>query len=716
MLIYRFFILVVLCLLLGGCYFNTNNEIDKPSGGEFPNIPGFTPNHNIPNNDFPNNIPNNNNGNNGNIIVDEPSGEVDNEIQENPDDVIIETDYQITCISGTVDGYIENKETITFTNIKEDSVYLISGSFDGNIVIDCSDNYKFELQFSNFTITSSLINPITILSGSKVQLTAKKDTNNFVYDYREAIDSSDENSYSSAIYSLVDLELGGKGNLEIYSKNNNGIHTKDDLKVKNLNLNVVCMDNALKGNDSVTIESGNIKLVAKSGDGIKTTNSHINSNDNQKGTITILGGTLDIYSACDAIDSSYDVVVSGTDTVVNIYTDKYSGYSDEVTAVTKNFYYIRYSNTSYNYSVKYINSSTNEFVWENATYASQSNRNYYYKVNKPAGYDKLEVYMYASNQAQGQSNNYYKKYTMSINDNYDTLSISSRSGCSWTNYSTSQPGGGFGGMQEGNSDKGDHSTKGIKADNQITINDGNIKINSYDDSIHAKSSITLENGSTSMGNVVINGGNLTLYSNDDGLHADGHLYINGGNINVTNSYEGAEGYNITVNGGYIGVVSKDDGFNATNSSGSAITFNGGKVYICATGDGIDSNSRQSYGAITFNGSDIVVISNSNMNSAIDSDGGYSYKSGRVVAMMPSGGMSSETTHCSNFTSIGKKINTSLTLNNYLTVTVDSEVVNVTKLPTTISSALVVYLGSSSASASSLSTTSYALDTFGVYWK
>ena len=62
-----------------------------------------------------------------------------------------------------------------------------------------------------------------------------------------------------------------------------------------------------------------------------------------------------------------------------------------------------------------------------------------------------------------------RKYSMNINNSYDTLSISSRSGCSWTNYNTTNNQGGWpgGGMQDGNSDKGDHSTKGIKAENQI---------------------------------------------------------------------------------------------------------------------------------------------------------------------------------------------------------------------------------------------------------
>ena len=38
-------------------------------------------------------------------------------------------------------------------------------------------------------------------------------------------------------------------------------------------------------------------------------------------------------------------------------------------------------------------------------------------------------------------------------------------------------------MGDGNSDKGEHSTKGIKAANEIVINAGTINIKAYDDGL-----------------------------------------------------------------------------------------------------------------------------------------------------------------------------------------------------------------------------------------
>ncbi len=638
--------------------------------------------------------------------------------------------FTVVCESGTPNCYTYDGTTLYFTSVSAESVYSISGTLDGNIVIDIGDGYKFDLEFKGFTQTCSFTNPITVLSGDEVSLQAKNGYTNYIYDKREAIDTTDTTLYSAAIIAFVDLEISGKGSLTIVSDNNNGIHTKDDLQVKNLTLSVTCQDNALKGNDGVEIIDATTTLIAKTGDCIKSTNSHINeTTQNQKGTISISGGTHNLYAACDGIDASHNVVIDNDTTVLNIYTDKYSQYSQTVTVAPTNSYYLRYNSANYKYSIRYYNSSTGEYQWVNVsnsyeTVSSQGGRPgssstyYYYTFTKLSGYDKFAVYMYSSNQTQGQDSNYYycSSY-MSINDSYDTVALSTRSGSlsvSWTNYSTSTAPGGMGGMQDGNTDKGEYSTKAIKAANEITINGGKINIKSYDDAIHANNDGgVLENGTNPTGNVTINGGNITIHSNDDGLHADGTLKVTNGTVNITNAYEGVEGAYIKISGGNVSVNCKDDGFNGTATSGAAIEISGGNVYIYCTGDGLDSNSKTSKGAIKFTGGTTVVISNSNGNSAIDSDGGYTHSGGRVIAIMPNGGMTSETTN-GNSTGMTKKSGLSLTTNGYLTVSVSGTTVAVLKMPCSIN-AYVVYLGSSSATVSSATSSSNTLDSNGVYW-
>lgn len=644
-------------------------------------------------------------------------------------------DVVITCLSGTQNAYKIEGNTITFTAISENSIYSLSGKFSGNIVIDTGDSYKFDLELHGLSLVSASTNPITVKTGDKVTVKAKKDTKNYIYDNRPAIDSANETLYSGAIHSEVDLEISGKGELTIVSEKNNGIHSKDDLEVKNLTLYIACIDNSLKGNDSVTLENATTTLIASGGDCIKTSNSNISEKGTQRGSISISGGIHNLYAACDGIDAAYNVTIDDSTTTLNIYTDKYSNYSQEVTATASSVNYIRFTSSKYYYSVKYYNSDT-DYIWVNAeshsTVNSGRTRYYYYSYPIKANYQKIQFFIYESASQQGQENTYYAKSDyLTPNGSYDTVALTisnSKLSHQWTNYTTQSqnvgfPGGGMGGfpggmggpggMGDGNSDKGNHSTKGIKAANEIVINAGTVNIKSYDDAIHSGDDTTLENGAKPIGNVTVNGGTLTVYSNDDGLHADGTLFIKGGTVSVTNAYEGLEGNKVSISGGYVSINAKDDGINATTTSGTAIEISGGVIYIFCTGDGIDSNTKTADVGIVFTGGKTVVISNSGMNSSLDTENGYTYTAGSVVAIMPRGGMSNEATHCDNFNSIGKSSQVTLNNGSYLVVKIGNETATIQN-PVSLS-ALVVVLGDRSASITTENSTSQALDSNGVAW-
>jgi hypothetical protein len=578
-------------------------------------------------------------GQNSYLVTFTPTDTINYNVISNIEVVVEGSSYTftITYTTGTSNAYSIEKNsngeyTITFGEITADTEYSISGTLDGNIVVDVVNDYDFTLGLNGVTITSYYESPIAFLSGKNADVSVKSETTNYVYDKRKTV--TDETAYSASIYSVIDLDLKGKGSLTVASDNNNGIHTKDDLEVKNLTLSVTCVDNALKGNDSVTIESGTLTLIATKGDGIKTSNSDYKSDGTTvKGTIQILSGTIDIYAACDGIDASYNVDIQGA--TINIYTDKYSEYSEEVTDVSSGEYYIKSTSTTYQYSIYYYNSSTSAYVWKNATYytsaGSQGGRPgssttyYYYTIEKPSGYDKMVVYAYSSSQTQGQNSSYYSKSsTLTVNDSYDTISTSISSSsisCSWTNYTTTQgPGGMGGGTQEGNSDKGDYSTKGIKADNAISISGGTIYVKSYDDAIHVNTDVTLECGVTPTGILTISGGTLTLYSNDDGIHSDNTLIISGGTINVTYSYEGVEANQIQISGGSTTVYAKDDAMNAAacnSSSTPLISISGGYVDLdVASGD---TDTMDSNGNITITGG--VIIAKNRQSSSTSMTGG-----------------------------------------------------------------------------------------------
>ena len=116
-------------------------------------------------------------------------------------------DVTVTCMSGTQNAYKREGTTLIFTAIDEETVYSISGTFSGNIVIDVGDSYKFDLELHGLSLVCNSTNPITVISGDEVAIKAKKDTKNYIYDMRSAIDLTDETLYSGAIHSDVDLEI-----------------------------------------------------------------------------------------------------------------------------------------------------------------------------------------------------------------------------------------------------------------------------------------------------------------------------------------------------------------------------------------------------------------------------------------------------------------------------------------------------------------------------
>lgn len=611
----------------------------------------------------------------------------------------------VQCVSGTAGCAKVEGNTLTISGMTEDSIYSLSGVFYGNLVVAGSETCKTELELQGFTLYSSTECPLTAMGADEVKISAKKGTDNYLYDLREAV--TDPEAIASAIWADCDLSLQGKGNLYVSSVANNGVHTKDDLTVKNLFLQVECEDNALRGNDSVTVESGTVVLIARTGDGIKTVNSDLSAKGKQRGTVAVTGGDVRIYAACDGIDAAYDITVdeSSAGVSLTVFTDKYSGYSEEVTAKSEGTLYLRATTDRYTYALYFYDADGNG-VWRTAEPEKQTGNYRFYAVTKPDGYEKFRLYVYTTDQTPGQSETYYATMDdITVSGSYDTLALSfgKTLNLNWTNYATTPAGGmgrpggmggmgGPGGMSDGNSDKGSYSTKGLKAANAIRITAGNITVESYDDCIHANNDTVLENGAAASGNVTVSGGTLTLSSCDDAIHADGEVTVTGGTVRVLKSYEGIEGTVVTLAGGDVSVVASDDGVNGTGTSGTSIVVSGGTLYVLAEGDGVDSNSRDSYGGILFSGGRAVIISTGRADSSIDTEAGYRYTGGTVVAIGLAGGMSGESTHSSpSLESIGTSRTMNLTAGSYLTV---NGVVTV-KVPQAMN-ALVICLGKTGA--------------------
>lgn len=208
--------------------------------------------------------------------------------------------------------------------------YSLSGKLEGQILVSAAETDEVVIELNGVSISYDQDSPIKAVSADKVEISAKKETENTISDNRSVKTVDTDTLGEGAIYADCDLKLKGSGTLVVTGNYNNGVHTTKDLTIQKLTTKITGYNNAIKGNNSVTITSGTVQAYAKTGNGIKSEDNDISSSGNQKGTIVINGGTVYVDSLHDAIDSAYDVVVDQLDetvsTSVTIKTGKNSTY------------------------------------------------------------------------------------------------------------------------------------------------------------------------------------------------------------------------------------------------------------------------------------------------------------------------------------------------------------------------------------------------------
>ncbi|MCR4911080.1 MAG: carbohydrate-binding domain-containing protein [Bacilli bacterium] len=247
------------------------------------------------------------------ITVEDP---VDIEVEE------VESEFDIS----TEDG--EYSKDGNIYRITKAGTYVLEGKLEGQILIEAGDDDEVVLELNGVTISYDQDSPIKAVSGSKLEVSAKNDTDNVIKDNRSAKTTEIASQGEGAISADIDLKLKGAGTLVVTGNYNNGVHTSKDLTIQKLTLKSTGYNNAIKGKDSVTITSGTVQAYAVTGNGIKTDDSDLSSKGKQRGTITINGGTVYVDSLHDAIDASYNIVVDELDseapTEVSIKAGTYS--------------------------------------------------------------------------------------------------------------------------------------------------------------------------------------------------------------------------------------------------------------------------------------------------------------------------------------------------------------------------------------------------------
>ena len=185
--------------------------------------------------------------------------------------------------------------------------YIVTGTLsDGQIFVSVEKTEKVRLIPAGVSVTNKSQAAIYVASADKVGITLASGTENVLTDGTKYTGLNEKDEPTGCLFSKDDLTINGYGTLTVNGNYNNGIASKNDLKIVSGNITVTAKNNAIKGKDSFLMNSGTL-VVNSDDDGIKVNEDE----DISKGFICIEGGTVTVNAEDDALTAVYSVTITG---------------------------------------------------------------------------------------------------------------------------------------------------------------------------------------------------------------------------------------------------------------------------------------------------------------------------------------------------------------------------------------------------------------------
>ena len=421
--------------------------------------------------------------------------------------------------------------------------YTLAGSStDGEFSMEGS--YKASLELNGLTLTNPSGAPLNIQNGKRIDLSVKKGTENTLTDAASG-------DWKGCIVCKGHLELKGKGTLNVYGNTAHAIYAKEYVEMKNCTVNVLsAVKDGINCNQYFLMESGSLTVSGVADDGVQV--SYKDDTDREAedtGSLTIAGGTVNIAvtgTATKGLKAEGDLTV--TDGTITITTSG-GGTWDTDDQKTKAASCISADGniqidggtltlTSSGSGGKGINGDGTLTINGGSVTVSTTGGMYAY-VNG------TEYNNYTGNTDNLDSDYKSSPKGMKIDGNVDIN------------------GGTINVTTTGN------GAEGIESKAVLTINDGTIVINAYDDAINSSS------------HMYIKGGDITVVaSNNDGLDSNGNMYISGGTIKA------------------FGTTSPECGIDANEEDGYSVIFTGGTLLAVGGGNSVPSTSESTQPYVT----------------------------------------------------------------------------------------------------------------------
>lgn len=523
--------------------------------------------------------------------------------------------------SVTLDG---SQATIT-----AGGTYVVSGSLtDGQLVVDAPETETVQLVLNGATLNSSTGSPLVARQADKLILTLADGTQNAVSDAQTYSDTSD-GAPDAAIWSEASLSINGNGSLKVDASYNDGIYTKDDLRIASGTIDVTATDHAIRGKDSVGIADGTFTINAGK-DGIQSDKD----TQTDKGWVAIDDGTFNITAGDDAVSAETRLTINGGE--FNAVT---GGGSENSTK----------DHSEFGFGGQGADFFDGEFPFDEGDF--HFDQDDWGEFGGPRGghgrrgFNSEDAPIPSEDpDAQDANANINLAATPTASATSTPEKVDKLPGAPADSAADAQatqspekvdqlpgaPADSDGTQRGEHPSRGDRAEgsiattstdadgKGLTCNGDIDILGGTFELNCAGDGVNGEQ------------NVQISGATMKIASGDDAVHADAELKVNA-DVEITDCYEGLEGVTILVEGGNIILNSADDGINANGSrnEGTKIQITGGHIEAICGGDGMDTA-----GDIEITGGETKIFTpqaNAHADQALDYEGNLTVSDGTLIA-------------------------------------------------------------------------------------
>lgn len=190
----------------------------------------------------------------------------------------------------------------------------LSGSLEGQIVIDAEEDELVHLYLAGVEITSLKGPALKIQEAAKVVVTLVPETGNVLADSPDYKDCGDT---PACLYSVCDLTINGGGTLLVSGYHEDGIRSKDRIKIFDSTVTVRARGDGIRGNDGIYIRNASVDVESEK-NGLRT----VSQGAEDRGVIEVGGGTLSVIAGKRGICAASDLYLYECGYSVNAVEEK----------------------------------------------------------------------------------------------------------------------------------------------------------------------------------------------------------------------------------------------------------------------------------------------------------------------------------------------------------------------------------------------------------